>query len=80
MIGASPRPHRPGRSAHPDGADGSDRTDVDTHHECAELADGQADDQLADDRRDQVAPGPPWPVLRASCPRQPLTRSDRARQ
>jgi hypothetical protein len=26
------------------------------------------------------APGPPWPVLRASCPRKTLTRSDVARR
>ena len=44
-----------------------------------EPADGQGvDQQLGDDRRDEGAPGPPWPVLRASCPRKRLTRSDRA--
>ena len=35
-------------------------------------------DQLGDDRRNEEASGPPWPVLRASCPRGTLTRSDAA--
>ena len=63
----------PGRPAGPDAA-------ADAHRELDQLGDDHAVDQLGDDRRGERASGPPWPVLRASCPRQTLRRDAKGRK
>ena len=74
ILPAAPSARRdPPAGSAPDRPDatGPARPDAagDAHHERDELAAGLGvDQQLVEDRRGGVPPGPPWSVLRASCP------------